>query len=135
MHVFTYGSLMYSPVWERVVTGSYRALPATVRGYARRRIAGEVYPALVDAESGDAVEGVLYLDVSAGDLAALDRFEGEAYERIAVRVEGEWGGAEAWTYRYRELSRVEPAPWEPAAFERDGLARFLATYCRERGVG
>ena len=134
MHVFTYGSLMYPAVWERVVTGAYRALPATVRGFARRRIAGEVYPALVEAASDDAVEGILYLDVSARDLAALDRFEGEAYERIAVRVEGERGAVEAWTYRFRELSRVEPASWEPAGFEREGLAHFLATYCRERGA-
>ena len=88
MNVFTYGSLMYPRVWELVVSGHYRSLRGTVRGFERRRISGEVYPALVRGAPESAVEGVLYLDVSAADVAALDRFEGEPYARVETGVRG-----------------------------------------------
>ncbi len=85
MNVFTYGSLMYRPVWERVVVGRYGAVEGTLRGYARRRITGEVYPALLRAEPESVVAGILYLDVSPRDLAALDHFEGEGEAYAACR--------------------------------------------------
>jgi gamma-glutamylcyclotransferase (GGCT)/AIG2-like uncharacterized protein YtfP len=135
MHVFTYGSLMYPAVWERVVSGEYRGEGGALRGYARRRIDGEIYPALVRAAPGDVVEGVLYPDVSAADLAALDHFEGEgeAYRRIEVRVARADGEVvPAWTYLYLDSGRVEDTPWDPARFEAEDLARFLDGYCRER---
>lgn len=136
MHVFTYGSLMYPPVWERVVSGRYPGRSGAVRGFARRRVAGEVYPGLIRATPTSAVEGIVYLDVSAADLAALDRFEGDAYERVLVTVElGGGESVEAWSYLFRDLSRLEEAVWEPARFEGPDLAHFLATYCRERGAG
>ena len=135
VHVFTYGSLMYPLVWERVVAGRYRALPGTVRGFARRRIAGEVYPAMLRASPASAVEGVLYLDLSAGDVAALDHFEGSAYERIEVMVETADGDSyPAWSYLYVDSSRVEEAPWEPGRFAGEDLAYFIDSYCRERGI-
>jgi gamma-glutamylcyclotransferase (GGCT)/AIG2-like uncharacterized protein YtfP len=135
MHIFTYGSLMYRPVWERVVAGEYRAEAATVRGFSRRRIRGELYPALVRAAPDAEVAGVLYRDVSAPDVAALDRFEGEgeAYSRILVRIHLAGGGVEqGWSYLYLRRDLVEDSPWDPELFETDGLERFLATYCRER---
>jgi cation transport regulator ChaC len=70
MHVFTYGSLMYRRVWEHVITCTYPSCSGVIHGYARRRIGGKTYPALVQA-APDTVEGVVYLHVSARDLAAL----------------------------------------------------------------
>ena len=135
MDIFTYGSLMYPAVWRRVVTGAYAGGAATLRGYARRRIRGELYPALVRSVPESVVQGILYRGVSAADVAALDRFEGEgeAYARIRVPLEladGELSGA--WTYLYLHSSRVEETAWEPTRFEMSDLARFLDTYCRER---
>jgi gamma-glutamylcyclotransferase (GGCT)/AIG2-like uncharacterized protein YtfP len=135
MHIFTYGSLMYRPVWERVVTGEYGASAATLRGFSRRRIRGELYPGLVRASTDSVVEGILYLDVSAPDVAALDHFEGEgeAYARIEVAVQLAGGGAaQAWTYLYLNLDLAEDSPWDPALFESEGMARFMDTYYRER---
>lgn len=136
-HVFTYGSLMYGPVWQRVVTGAYRQFAGRIRGYERRRISGETYPALIRARPESTVRGILYLDVSASDLKALDYFEdeGKTYARIRVPVELEDGGTlEAWTYLYLYPQRVEPAPWLPEHFEQGDLQRFLNTYCRDREV-
>ena len=135
MNVFAYGSLMYRPVWKRVVAGEYRSEPGTIRGFERRRIAGQVYPALLPAPDDSALTGVLYRDVTAGDVRALDRFEGEgeAYRRIPVAVElGSGEVVEGWTYLYLDHGRVEADAWEPAHFEAEHLGHFLDTYCRER---
>lgn len=135
MNVFTYGSLMYRPVWERVVSGEYRAEPAALRGFERRRIAGEVYPALVRAAAGSVVRGVLYRDVAPADVRALDRFEaeGEAYSRLRVPVElGSGERVEGWAYLYLDEGSVEAGAWEPGRFEAEHLGYFLDTYCRER---
>lgn len=134
MNVFTYGSLMHRLVWDRVVTGDYPAQPGTIRGFERRRIIGEVYPALVVGPPESEVSGVVYLDVSAADLAALDRFEGEAYRRIEVPVDtADRPGARAWTYAFVPVDRVDAAAWDPQKFAAEHLDYFLATYCRERG--
>jgi len=139
MNVFTYGSLMFPVVWERVLPGGRRRSGrAVLGGYRRRRIRGEVYPALVPGSPEDAVEGVLYRGVTSDQLEALDRFEdeGTGYQRIEVTVRDLAGiPYPAWVYRYLGDARVEAADWDPVEFERDGLARFLATYCRARDPG
>lgn len=138
MHIFTYGSLMYAPVWQRVVTGTYEARAGLIRGYARWRIRGELYPALLAAAPESAVRGVLYLAVSPPDVEALDQFEGAGidYRRIEVPVELEDGSVvNAGTYLYLHPARVQAAPWKAENFEAEGLQRFLDTYCRSRLPG
>ncbi len=128
-HVFTYGSLMFAPVWQRVVRGRYRAQTARLAGFARFAIAGETYPGMVE-QAGAAVDGMLYRDVDERDLAALDAFEGEAYRRIAVRVVLDCGAAlEAQTYLYLLPQKLASSPWQPEAFE---MERFIGSYCRDR---
>lgn len=128
-HVFTYGSLMFAQVWQRVVRGRYRFEPARLDGYARFAIAGETYPGMV-ARDGASVAGVLYLDVGQRDLAALDAFEGADYRRDAVRVAADSGCMrDAQTYLYLLPHRLTAAPWQPDAFQ---MERFIGTYCRDK---
>jgi len=128
MNVFTYGSLMFPDVWERVVRGRYRAVRAVADGHARFAIDGETYPGMVPA-AGGSVEGVLYIDVDAADLAALDAFEGADYRRDTIRVGTDHGSVDAATYIYLRSARLLDRPWEPDAFQKQ---RFLDSYCRER---
>lgn len=128
-HVFTYGSLMFAPVWERVVSGRYRSLAAELSGYRRLAIVGESYPGIVDAKPGK-VAGVLYCDVSAADLQALDDFEGSDYRRCSVAVTMPDGmPILAQTYVYLLPLRLATHDWDPGAFP---LERFMATYCHDR---
>lgn len=129
MHVFTYGSLMFAPVWTRVVRGDYRSAPAVADGHARHAIAGETYPGMV-ASAPDRVEGVVYFDVDAADLAALDAFEGADYRRADIDVRLADGSVmRAAAYLYLRTERLAAAPWRPDAFQ---MQRFLDTYCRAR---
>lgn len=128
-NIFTYGSLMFPPVWERVVRARYRSMQATVSDHARFAIVGATYPGMI-AQAGTAVRGVLYFDVSAQDVAALDAFEGSDYRREPVRATLESGETvTAGTYLYLDVARLAAAPWRPEAFQ---LQRFLQTYCGDR---
>src|SRR5690606_9178061 len=97
-NIFTYGSLMFPEVWEKVASGRYRTAPATADGYARHPVIGATYPGMVPA-AGQAVRGMLYFDVTPADVAALDAFEGGDYriESITVRLDS---GVEATAGAY-----------------------------------
>jgi gamma-glutamylcyclotransferase (GGCT)/AIG2-like uncharacterized protein YtfP len=81
--VFVYGTLMYDEVSTRVVSGRYRRAPATLPGYRRCKVRGEEYPAII-ADSAAAVDGIVWFDVSPNDLARLDTYEAQEYERIEM---------------------------------------------------
>lgn len=134
-HVFTYGSLMFEPVWSRVVHGGYASRPATLRGFQRLAVKGEEYPVAVPASPHSGISGVLYLDVQAGDIARLDAFEGEYYVRQKQPVTTETGeiltaGVYILKNRYRQIAAN--SAWDAEAFAAHGIQRFLARY---RGFG
>ena len=102
-NIFTYGTLMFPEIWDRVVGRRYPKTEATIRGYQRRKIKGEPYPALVHGNPHDRVTGVLYLGVTAEHLTRLDRFEAETYKRIEVRCKTAEGKVfPALAYLFRE---------------------------------
>ena len=131
-NLFTYGSLMFPEVWGRVVDASYRSLDATLRGYVRRQVRGETYPAIIPGAAGSCLEGVLYYGILPDDLVRLDRFEGEYYVRAAVTVLTAQGSAvDTHAYVLKEAYRhiLSAEEWDHVAFEEKGIGRFLSDYC------
>ncbi len=127
--VFTYGSLMFDPVWQRVVQGRYASLPAHVEGFRRLCVRDEHYPALVASRRKDRVTGRLYLDVSEDDLLRLDRFEGTDYVRLSIPAHLEDGRfLIAETYLATPAMRLLDLDWDPEVFAQHGLAAFMAGY-------
>ena len=128
---FTYGSLMWADIWSVVCGRSHPAVDAELRGYARHPVRGEDYPGLALAAQDARVSGQLYLDVDEASLARLDAFEGEEYERFVVTVQlADGSSRDAFCYRFcgDSAGRLLPSEWDPAAFEREGKARFMAAY-------
>lgn len=129
-HIFTYGSLMFEPVWSQVVRGSYQHFQGTISGYIRLRIRNENYPALVPGPLTASVSGIVYLDIDAEDLARLDAFEGSIYLRknVQVRTGNNLFAADAYLLRdsYRHLS--SDREWDPEEFEKHGIHEFLGSY-------
>jgi gamma-glutamylcyclotransferase (GGCT)/AIG2-like uncharacterized protein YtfP len=129
LHIFTYGSLMFPEIWQRVVRGSYRAQSATAAGFIRYALSDDTYPGMI-AQVGATVDGLLYLDVNAQDVAALDAFEGAEYRRDNVTVvlaSGE--SVPAGTYIFTATHRLSTVAWEPEAFQ---MTRFIGSYCRDK---
>ncbi|CAN5183957.1 hypothetical protein BH11PSE11_BH11PSE11_19410 [soil metagenome] len=123
-NVFTYGSLMFPQVWERVVSGSYRSAAATLAGHARLAIVGETYPGMI-ARDGGSTRGVVYFDVHERDVAVLDAFEGGDYRRVSVGLQLEDGElAAADTYLYLPVQRLASSAWVPEDFQ---VQRFLGS--------
>lgn len=146
--IFTYGSLMFEPVWSRVVAGRYTSACARVSGFTRRKIRDVTYPAAIP-HADSMIEGRVYwpstslaLDpkAQAEDLAALDHFEDVDYERVQVEVElleplASWSAGEriaAWIYVFREPSRVLDQPWDVQWFADTGIHEFIASYVKRR---
>ena len=128
MTIFTYGSLMFPEVWEKVTGLTVAGVPAVLADHAARRIRGQSYPVL-QAEAGARVRGVLYVGVPPDAVARLDEFEGAFYDRVPVAVRLEQGGAtaSAWVYRAArpEDPDILPEAWVAEHFARESLARFL----------
>ena len=130
-HIFTYGSLMFAPVWERVVQGRYRQATAVLARHARFALLDDSYPGMVSA-ADSSVPGVVYFDIDGADLAALDHFEGHEYRRTNVQLRLDDGTPlAAQTYLFEALGRLSDQPWDPATFAMD---RFLDSYCRDKLV-
>lgn len=127
INVFTYGSLMFRPVWNAVANGRYLCSAAVLKGYRRCAIRGEDYPAIIADQASCVVRGRLYYRVAADDLHRLDRFEGAFYQRLAVRVlVGEHHvPAEAYVLQARYASIATGEPWDEKAFQHFALTRFL----------
>ncbi len=127
-NVFTYGSLMFPVVWDRVAQGRYQSSEASVHGFQRLRIRGEHYPALIVNPNAGSLTGRVYFDVSASDIARLDHFETSDYARVAIAVTVAGKAMAADAYLTLKADALEPVEWSPETFERDGLKAFLATY-------
>jgi gamma-glutamylcyclotransferase (GGCT)/AIG2-like uncharacterized protein YtfP len=128
MNVFTYGSLMYDRVWSRVVTQTYRKKSGFVKHFQRLKVKNEHYPGLIKGDKD--VEGVVYFDISAQDMARLDNFEGKLYQRENVMVKCADGTrVSAFVYVIRDqFKAVLNGQWSKEDFEQEGLAEFEARY-------
>ena len=126
MKVFTYGSLMFPEVWRRVAGAAQVGIPARLSGYEARCLAGQTYPALVES-AHSLTEGVLYQEVNAVSLRALDAFEGGFYRRREVFVTA--GGLEipAWVYAAADSRHPDilPEKWCAEDFSARHLTGFL----------
>jgi gamma-glutamylcyclotransferase (GGCT)/AIG2-like uncharacterized protein YtfP len=101
---------------------------AIATGWARYRVRGEIYPALVP-EAGARTQGAVYAGIDAAALARLDAFEGPFYVRRALEVEcaaGERLLAQAWVLAPGREAELTREPWTPEGLGREALLRFVA---------
>jgi gamma-glutamylcyclotransferase (GGCT)/AIG2-like uncharacterized protein YtfP len=128
MNVFSYGSLMFPEVWQKIVRHEYQSSAGTIHGFRRLCVRDGNYPALVISPRAQPIVGRLYLDVRADDVARLDHFETDEYVRVAVitTVDGKAKAAQA--YLAVNVDALMSIEWDATAFEKTGLPEFLATY-------
>jgi gamma-glutamylcyclotransferase (GGCT)/AIG2-like uncharacterized protein YtfP len=125
--LYTYGTLQVGAIIAHIVGRQLAGVPARLTGYARFRVRDRVYPAIVEAAGGE-VSGVLYAGLEDAELARLDFYEGDLYERREVSVGAGPMQRRAVTYVLRPEHRHELSEeaWDLQAFLRDHLADYLA---------
>lgn len=130
-HIFTYGSLMFDPVWSGVVAGDYDRREAVLPGYDRKAVRGEVYPVIVPSCRHSLVRGIVYLDVSAADLVRIDQFEGEYYFRKSEEVatpDRAIAAAEVYVLKEEYYAIISHRQWDPVRFSTIDMHYFLHKY-------
>ena len=127
-NVFTYGSLMFPEVWQRVVSGRYRSASAVVEHHVRLAIRGETYPGMIE-RAGCRVTGVVYYEVDPQDVACLDHFEGGEYRRASLVALAEEIEIPVEAYLFEATQRLLETDWQPETFQ---MQRFLDSYCRDK---
>lgn len=129
-NLFAYGTLMCEDIMSEVAGVDLTHVPGTLRGYSRRSVIGEHYPAITPDENA-AVEGVLYCDLPDSAWDHLDRFEGEMYERCAVDVEladGTILSAETYVTRPAYQNHLSDTEWDFDYFLMAGKTCFQSHY-------
>lgn len=129
-HCFTYGTLMCQEIMQEVCGDSFNSVPGQLIGFSRRSIQGQYYPGII-ASAEDAVEGILYLDVSSQAWQRLDIFEGEQYQRQLVEVHLDNGStlmAETYVIRTEFMNVLENKKWSFDDFLKNGKTLFQSQY-------
>jgi gamma-glutamylcyclotransferase (GGCT)/AIG2-like uncharacterized protein YtfP len=126
MDLFVYGTLMVPRVFARCGGGGEPVMESAVlRGHARYRVAGEVWPGVVPEEGG-VVEGMLVRGVGGAVMRRLEVFEGGDYELVECVVE--CGGEEvgAVFFRLREGARhvLSDEGWTLEEYGGEAARRF-----------
>lgn len=126
-YLFCYGTLMFPALFAAVCGRRLPCDAAMLKGHARHRVCGEVFPGVVAAPEAE-VRGVLYAGVGPRSLGRLDRYEADYYERRLLRVrDGAGRPRMAWVYVVpeRHRDRLVDAPWDVHQFRRRHLERYL----------
>ncbi|MFV0306191.1 MAG: poly-gamma-glutamate hydrolase family protein [Desertimonas sp.] len=111
---FAYGSNLWGPQMAERCPGATRPTPAVLDGHAW--LINERGVATIEPVAGHVVHGVVW-EVTDGDLAALDGFEGvpDRYRRVVRSVTTTAGVVDAVVYID---PRIEPGPPRPGYLER-----------------
>jgi len=129
-NLFAYGTLMCDDIMREVSGCRLSHVPGTLKGYSRRSVKVESYPALVPDKEGR-VEGVVYRNMPNSAWDRLDRFEDEMYARQLVQIELNDGTtllAATYVVSPEFLDHLEQSDWDFADFLRNGKARFQRHY-------
>ncbi|WIA33423.1 hypothetical protein OEZ86_006556 [Tetradesmus obliquus] len=88
---FVYGTLMAPEVLKLLIKRVPESRAATLKGYARYRVKGQVFPAIIPSTSESKVKGMVLMELSRSELHILDVYESEEYYRATVEPELEDG--------------------------------------------
>ena len=94
--LFTYGTLRDPATQRRLLDRTLgEGKPDTLRGYRLAKLTGihQIY-SILQPHPGSTVDGALF-EVSREELARLDEYEGDAYQRVSVTLVSK---TRAWIY-------------------------------------
>lgn len=125
---FFYGTLLDADIRKRVVGRAVDdAVPATIAGHRRVRVAGKWFPMLVPGRAADTVEGIIATGLSRAEIDRLIAYEGDGYglEPVTLRL-ADGRPVRGVVFRPRTAA-LKPSneAWDLATFQREEKPRVL----------
>ncbi|GBB86143.1 hypothetical protein RclHR1_01260014 [Rhizophagus clarus] len=135
---FFYGTLTFPQILKQVLNQERKnteppinieeQIPATLKGYKRRKVIGVDYPAILKGDDlKDETKGILIRGLSSQDIIRLDNFEGFQYERkkVKVYIENKETPTEAITYVWIDSpDLLDEKDWVSEDFEWSKFSDF-----------
>lgn len=133
MHIFVYGTLRDEGVRNAVLGHPVaQVMSAHKLDHSARLVKGEAYP-MIKPLAGENAQGMILMDLSADDIAQLDRFEGENYRRTSTEVILE-DGTSFITEMYVEIAgRDEDGPFDLEGWLQSKREDFITGFMQGRG--
>ena len=128
MNLFTYGTLMFPEVWERIAIGEFPAQKGTLAGYSVYRVRDALYPGIILSDNGAIVSGKIYQGLDDDTLYELDTYESSFYERIIVQARtAEGASLDCYAYVVPQSRRdlLTDEPWDAEHFSQNLLHAYL----------
>jgi gamma-glutamylcyclotransferase (GGCT)/AIG2-like uncharacterized protein YtfP len=130
MNLFAYGTLMDPDIMSHVSGQNYHPTEATLTGYRRRRIDGEMFPGITPDDS-EVIPGILYRNITPTSAHRLDLFEGELYLRQTIQItlrDGLVLPAEGYIVKTEYRHRLSHENWTMQWFLLHGKTHFQRGY-------
>ena len=127
-NIFTYGTLMFEPVWIKVTGSPHNSQKAILTGFERKSVKDQFYPVLIPSKNQLKLQGVVYCDIDEATLCKLDMFEGDSYLRKIVRVNlynGDALDAQTYILKKEYYHIIGSTDWDPLQFEIKDMGFFL----------
>ena len=121
---------MFNDVWNSLIKTEHQRTTATLKDYIRLKVKGEHYPGIIKSVNS-VVNGVLVFNLSDDDLAILDDYEGDCYQRTSINVickENSYCQADTYVFKDSYKNILSANEWIPEEFKKDKLNLFLSSY-------
>ncbi|WIA33424.1 hypothetical protein OEZ86_006556 [Tetradesmus obliquus] len=127
---FVYGTLMAPEVLKLLIKRVPESRAATLKGYARYRVKGQVFPAIIPSTSESKVKGMVLMELSRSELHILDVYESEEYYRATVEPELEDGSTSpadvyVWKDEHKGQLLLQQPDWDYSEFMQQHLPAYL----------
>ena len=125
--LFIYGTLLSAQVRDKVLGKSIpdSALAEAIAPFYKvMKVADVHYPCLLSGNDADLADGAILSDVTDDDLALLDRFEGDNYERRPIEVISDNQLVVTQAY-FPKIALATDAPWSFESWQHKEQAAFL----------
>ncbi len=124
-NLFVYGTLLSSEITEKLTGKTFETTHAVLEGYKMYCVKDCDYPAIV-GEVGAETKGKILINVDDSALKILSVFEGDEYEKKAVKVLCNNKVEDAVTFVWANgKDSLENKVWDFEGFIRDRLKFYL----------
>jgi gamma-glutamylcyclotransferase (GGCT)/AIG2-like uncharacterized protein YtfP len=133
MHLFTYGTLMFPEIWQRVVAREVLRRPAVLKGYVAYRVVGDSFPVLVPGSATVETPGAVYFDLDDQAFERLDAHESDLYERRETDVtldNGEQVSCQVYILAERNRRFASSKRWTAEWFREEAMNGYIARHWR-----